>query len=48
MGVFSLAASVDDLCALLDHLALPQAVIGGISNHFSYNIPPTNSDEHND
>lgn len=28
---FSLAAFVDDLCALLDHLALPQVVIGGIS-----------------
>lgn len=27
----SLAVFVDDLCALLDHLALPQVVIGGIS-----------------
>ena len=27
----SLATFVDDLCALLDHLALPRVVIGGIS-----------------
>ena len=27
----SLGVFVDDLCALLDHLALPQVVIGGIS-----------------